>query len=133
MEKAYKNLGYILILLIPLTFLAFFKTYFDQIAASFQNKKDIALFDGETLAGWEGSDSVFRVEGGAIIGGSLKKGLEESFYLCTTEEYSDFELTLSVKFIENSDVSSKGSICLQAHQGEPYEVHYKDISIRKID
>lgn len=30
MEKAYKNLGYILILLIPLTFLAFFKTYFNQ-------------------------------------------------------------------------------------------------------
>lgn len=31
MEKAYKNLGYFLILLIPLTFLAFFKTYFNQI------------------------------------------------------------------------------------------------------
>ena len=30
MEKAYKNLGYVLILLIPLTFLAFFKTYFNQ-------------------------------------------------------------------------------------------------------
>lgn len=31
MEKAYKNLGYILILLIPLTFLGFLKTYFNQI------------------------------------------------------------------------------------------------------
>jgi uncharacterized membrane protein YozB (DUF420 family) len=30
MEKAYKNLGYFFILLIPLTFLAFFKTYFNQ-------------------------------------------------------------------------------------------------------
>ncbi len=30
MEKAYKNLGYFLILFIPLTFLAFFKTYFSQ-------------------------------------------------------------------------------------------------------
>ncbi len=30
MEKAYKNLGYVLILLIPLTVLAFFKTYFNQ-------------------------------------------------------------------------------------------------------
>ena len=39
----------------------------------------------------------------------------------------------TVKFTENSDVSSKGATCLQAHQGEPYEVHYKDISIRKID
>jgi hypothetical protein len=69
------------------------------ITASFQNKKDIPLFDGETPAGWEGSNSAFRVENGAIIGGSLETGLEESFYLCTTEEYSDFELTLSVKLI----------------------------------
>jgi uncharacterized membrane protein SirB2 len=31
MEKAYKNLGYFLILLIPLTLLGFYKTYFNQI------------------------------------------------------------------------------------------------------
>ena len=222
--------------------------------SSCQDQKDIQLFDGKTLAGWEGSDSVFRVENGEIIGGSLKKGLDDSFYLCTTEEYSDFELTLSVKlihkdlkgnagvsfraervpgsnmvasyqadigyiapsviplfsdytpadtinpfdlwgtlldegrtdvsrypdpelypavvlkipdrelihnlvnpydwnemtiiavgkeievkvngiitvkFTENTDVSQKGAICLQAHQGEPYEVHYKNIRIRK--
>ncbi|MBX2816995.1 MAG: hypothetical protein KTR24_13400 [Saprospiraceae bacterium] len=30
MEKAYRNLGYVLMLLIPLTILAFFKTYFGQ-------------------------------------------------------------------------------------------------------
>jgi len=30
MEKAYKNLGYFLLLLIPLTFLGFYKTYFVQ-------------------------------------------------------------------------------------------------------
>ena len=30
MEKAYKNLGYFLLLLIPLTFIAFYKTYFNQ-------------------------------------------------------------------------------------------------------
>lgn len=37
MEKAYKNLGYILILLLPLTFLAFFKTYFNQIPTFEEN------------------------------------------------------------------------------------------------
>ena len=226
------------------------------ITASCQDQKSIQLFDGQTLSGWEGSESAFRVENGAIIGGSLEKGLEESLYLCTIQEYSDFELTLSVKlvhqelkgnagvsfrakrvpgsnqvasyqadigyispdivvrasdhtpadisnpfslwgtlidesredvsrypdpewypvvilkmperelihkivkpydwnviqvlaqgkeieikingittvkFTENTNVSNKGSICLQAHQGEPYEVHYKDISIRRID
>jgi len=223
---------------------------------SCQEKKDIQLFDGQTLSGWEGSGSAFRIENNAIIGGSLEKGLEESFYLCTTEEYSDFELTFSVKlihkelsgnagvsfrakrvegtnkvasyqadigyihpsvvvhcsdhdpadmdnpfslwgalidecredvsrypepeyypaivlkmperelihrvtkpndwneitvmankneieievngittiqFTEKDDVSSKGFICLQAHQGKPYEVHYKDIKIKKLD
>lgn len=39
----------------------------------------------------------------------------------------------TVKCTEKGDVSSKGYTCLQAHQGEPYEVHYKDISIRKIE
>jgi hypothetical protein len=226
------------------------------IIASCQNQKDIQLFDGQTFTGWEGPDSAFRIENEAIIGGDLEKGLEESCYLCTTEEYSDFELTLSVKlihkdlngnagvsfrakripgsnavasyqadigyiapdiivrasdhtpadminpfslwgclidenredisrypdpewypgvilklserelihkivkpndwneiqlsahgreieikingistvkFIEKSDIPGNGLLCLQAHQGEPYEVHYKDIRIRKTD
>ncbi len=66
------------------------------IAVSCQAQNDSQLFDGQTLARWEGSDYAFRVDSGAIIGGSLEKGLEESFYLCTTEQYSDFELTLSL-------------------------------------
>lgn len=37
MEKAYKNLGYVLILLVPLTFLAFFKTYFNQFPSFEEN------------------------------------------------------------------------------------------------
>jgi len=31
MEKAYKNLGYFMLLLIPLAFLGFYKTYFNQV------------------------------------------------------------------------------------------------------
>ena len=31
------------------------------------------LFDGKTFDGWEGSQEVFRIEDGAIVGGSLKK------------------------------------------------------------
>jgi FtsH-binding integral membrane protein len=37
MEKGYKNLGFILILLIPLTFLGFLKTYFIQIPTFEEN------------------------------------------------------------------------------------------------
>ena len=72
------------------------------ITTSCQHNKSLALFDGETLNGWEGSDTAFRVENGAIVGGNLEKGLEESFYLGTTQEYSDFELKLSVKLVHNN-------------------------------
>ena len=51
-----------------------------SISASCLAQEDIQLFDGKTLAGWEGSEDVFRVENGSIVGGSLNKGLEESFY-----------------------------------------------------
>lgn len=83
------------------------------ITASCHAQKAIPLFDGQTLAGWEGSEEVFRVEGGSIIGGSLEKGLEESYYLCTTEEYSDFELTLSVKLI-HEDLKGNSGISFRA-------------------
>ena len=29
------------------------------------------LFDGKTFSGWEGNRDVFRIEAGAIVGGSL--------------------------------------------------------------
>ena len=78
------------------------------IISSCQNQKEIQLFDGLTLTGWEGDESVFRVENGCIVGGSLEKGLVESYYLCTTEEYSDFELTLSVKLIHKNLTGNSG-------------------------
>ena len=32
----------------------------------------VSLFDGKTFAGWEGNNDVFRIEDGAIVGGSLE-------------------------------------------------------------
>jgi len=37
-----------------------------------------------------------------------------------------------VDFIETADVAREGYICLQAHHGEPFEVHYKDILIEEL-
>ena len=33
--------------------------------------KPVALFDGKTLAGWEGDEKTWKVEDGTITGGSL--------------------------------------------------------------
>ena len=31
-----------------------------------------ALFDGKSFEGWEGNPGAFRIEDGAVVGGSLK-------------------------------------------------------------
>jgi hypothetical protein len=39
----------------------------------------------------------------------------------------------TVKFTEKEEVPQTGCICLQAHAGEPYEVLYKDISLKQYE
>jgi HEAT repeat protein len=65
----------------------------------------VPLFDGRTLAGWEGDPTIFRVEAGAIVGGSLKKAIGRgNDFLCTKKKYRDFELRLQFKLLgENAN------------------------------
>ena len=78
-------------LLTPLTMVAAEEKKSDATAT--------ALFDGKTLGGWDGDTSVFRVEKDSIIGGQLKDKIPHNFFLSSTEEYSDFELTLEFRLI----------------------------------
>ncbi|MCX6857235.1 MAG: DUF1080 domain-containing protein [Verrucomicrobia bacterium] len=58
----------------------------------------VPLFDGKTFAGWEGDiGSVWRIEDGAFVAGSLEKKQENNNFLATTKNYGDFELTLKWK------------------------------------
>lgn len=61
----------------------------------------VSLFDGESLTGWiqKNGTATYRVEDGAIVG-KTAKGSPNSF-LCTKEEYGDFELEFEVKVIDN--------------------------------
>lgn len=52
------------------------------------------LFDGKTLAGWEGRTDVFRVEDGAIVAGSRTAPMPRNEFLCTRAQYGDFVLRL---------------------------------------
>jgi 3-keto-disaccharide hydrolase len=54
----------------------------------------VPLFDGRTLAGWEGRTDVFRVEDGAIVAGSRTAPMPRNEFLCTLAEYGDFVLRL---------------------------------------
>jgi len=57
----------------------------------------VALFDGKTFAGWEGNLKSFRIEDGAVVGGTLKAKIPRNEFLCTKKNYADFELRLKVK------------------------------------
>ena len=73
------------------------------IAASFaraaDDAKPVKLFDGKTLAGWEGNEKFFRIEDGAIVAGTLKEKIPRNEFLATKKEYDDFELRLKFKLL----------------------------------
>jgi len=76
-------------------------------------ESSVSLFDGESLAGWEGNLELFRVGDGAIVGGNLSEEIAQSEYLCTTGTYGDFELRLQAR---TSQESVNGGIQLRSRR-----------------
>ena len=67
------------------------------------------LFDGKTLTGWEGDIKyTWRVENGAIVGGSLNKAVPRNEFLCTTRHYGDFELKVTFKLLGDREQRNAG-------------------------
>ncbi|TWU51049.1 hypothetical protein Poly51_43430 [Rubripirellula tenax] len=66
--------------------------------------ESLPLFDGESLAGWEGNAYWFRIEeddlnGDAIVAGRLDEKIPHNEFLCTTQNYENFELRYEVKLV----------------------------------
>ena len=59
---------------------------------------EVPLFDGKTLDGWEGNRAVWRVEAGAIAGGSMN-GNPRNEFLATTNRYRNFILRLEYRIV----------------------------------
>ena len=55
------------------------------------------LFNGRTLAGWDGDPRLWRVENGAIVGSSDKHSLKHNTFLIHERPFSDFILRLELK------------------------------------
>jgi outer membrane protein assembly factor BamB len=71
--------------------------------------KAVPLFDGKTLAGWEGDTAkTWRVEDGAIVGGSLDAVVPRNEFLSTTKTYSDFELRVRFKLVGDRAKANAG-------------------------
>lgn len=59
----------------------------------------VPLFDGTSFDGWQGNLDVFRIEEGAIVGGSLQQPVPRNEFLTAKEEYGNFELRLEFKVL----------------------------------
>jgi len=68
----------------------------------------IVLFDGKTFNGWEGNLKIFRIQDGAIVGGSLKEKVVQNEFLCTKQEYSDFVVRLKFKLLGDPKGANAG-------------------------
>ncbi len=68
------------------------------------------LFDGKSLAGWEGDLKWWRVQDGAITGGSLTEKVPRNFFLSTTGSYQNFDLRLKLKLtgVPNTGMINSG-------------------------
>ena len=77
----------------------------DTLKRFSQNAKETPLFDGKTFENWEFRNEEnakwFRIEDGAIVGGSWDKPIPRNEFITTKKEYGDFTLRLEAKVIGN--------------------------------
>lgn len=67
------------------------------------------LFDGKTLNGWEGdTKKTWRIEDGAIVGGSLEEVVPRNEFLCTTKKFENFELKVRFKLLGDPKGANAG-------------------------
>jgi hypothetical protein len=94
-------------------------------------QRAVPLFDGQTFNGWEGNLKWWRIQDGALVGGSLQERIPNNEFLCTTRRYTNFVLRLKFKLLggekANAGVQYRteripnhhGVIGYQADMGDP--------------
>lgn len=89
----------------------------------------VPLFDGKTLAGWEGNLDWFRVADGSIVAGKLDQKIPRNEFLCTDKDYGDFELRLKFKVIgrgANAGVQFRSRRIPNHHEVKGYQADLGD-------
>jgi hypothetical protein len=60
----------------------------------------VKIFDGGTFQGWEGdTQKTFRIESGAVVGGTLEAKIPRNEFLCTERRYTNFVLRLEFRLL----------------------------------
>ncbi len=68
----------------------------------------VRLFDGKSFKGWNGDQKIFRIENGAIVGGSLQEKISQNEFLCTDKEYGNFVLRAKFKLVGDPTKANAG-------------------------
>lgn len=86
------------------------------------------LFDGRTLNGWEGGAGLFRVQDGAIVGGTTTARVVRNEFLCRSEETGDFALRLDFRTTPgvNSGVQFRSQRIPGSHETIGYQADLGD-------
>jgi hypothetical protein len=87
------------------------------------------LFDGKSFDGWQGNRQAFRIEDGALVGGSLKENVARNEFLTTAKEYADFELRLKFKLLgkgANAGVQIRSERIPNHHEMKGYQADLGD-------
>jgi len=102
--------------------LIFFLSGILSVAAQ-KNAASINLFDGKTFNGWEG-DTVhtWRIANNVLTGGSLKDTVPHNEFLCTTQQFGDFELNLQFKLTGTGFVNAGIQFHSQRLKDPSYEM-----------
>ena len=82
----------------PLCYFFVFSFCLYSCAVCKRPEKQVRLFDGKTFNGWEGDTlNTWRIQNGALVGGSLAKKVPHNEFISTTKSYSDYSLKLKFK------------------------------------
>jgi uncharacterized protein YciI len=86
--------------------------------------KRIRLFDGRSFAGWEGdTGKLWRIEQGALVGGSLAEAVPHNDFLTTAKECKNFDLRLKVRLVGKEGFLNGGiQIRSQRLENPPHEM-----------
>jgi hypothetical protein len=71
-----------------------------ETLAAADGGKVVSLFDGKTFAGWEGdTNKTWRVQNGALVGGSLTEKVPRNEFLRSQRPYTNFILRVRFKLV----------------------------------
>jgi len=86
--------------------------------------RSVALFDGRTFAGWAGdTNQTWRIEAGALVGGSLTVKVPHNEFICTARGYTNFVLHVKFRLLGTNGFINGGVQVRSRHIERPaYEL-----------